>query len=69
MATTFHANSATRLHPSEWSSGVAAGAAATLMVGNSWTTAQVLDNVKTLQALVQAAPLKQPLEWTFPPQL
>ena len=31
MATTFSANSATRLHPEEWSSGVAAGAAAALL--------------------------------------
>ncbi len=67
MATTFHANSATRLHPEEWSSGVAAGAAAVVMVNNGWDTQAVLDNVKVLQEVLQAAPLKQPLEWTFPP--
>ena len=31
MATSFFANAATRLHPSEWSSGIAAGGAAVLM--------------------------------------
>ncbi len=66
MATTFHGNSATRVHPSEWTSGVAAGAAAVLMVVNGWNTSEVLANVKTLQSTLQSAPLKQPLEWYLP---
>ncbi len=39
------------------------------MLQNNWTTRDVLVNVKTLQQLLQEAPLKQPLEWTFPSEL
>ena len=66
MAMSFHANAASRLHPTEWSSGVAAGAAAALMAQNGWDSADMLENVKLLQQTVTAAPLKQPLQWTFP---
>jgi hypothetical protein len=38
MAQTFLANAATRLHPTEWSSGVAAGAAAYTMLVNGYVT-------------------------------
>jgi len=34
MAQSFLANAATRLHPTEWSTGVAAGAAAVTMITN-----------------------------------
>merc|ERR1712159_754667 len=37
MAVSFHANAATRVHPAEWSTGVAAGAAASLMAMQGWT--------------------------------
>ncbi len=67
IATTFYANAAVRVHPAEWSTGVAAGAAAALMVANDWTTGDVAANVKALQALLQAPPLKSPLVWTIVP--
>jgi hypothetical protein len=39
MSQSFHANSNTRLHPSEWTSGVAAGGTAVLMVRKGWANA------------------------------
>lgn len=65
MAQTFYANSATRLHPSEWSTGVAAGAAAVLMAQHGWNTTDVYNNVKQLQGVLASAPLKSPLQWTL----
>ena len=65
IAQTFYANSATRLHPSEWSTGVAAGAAAVLMAQRGWTTSDVYSNVKELQGVLTSAPLKSPLQWTL----
>ncbi|EDQ86953.1 uncharacterized protein MONBRDRAFT_27772 [Monosiga brevicollis MX1] len=64
MAQTFHGNGATRLHPSEWTSGVAAGGAAVLMVHQGWSTSQVYDNVGVLQAFLNSSVIGQPLEWT-----
>jgi len=55
MAQTFHANAATRLHPCEWHSGVAAGAAAVLMVQRNLTTAALAANVSMLQALLNSS--------------
>lgn len=67
MATTFLANEATRLHPSEWSSGVAAGAAASIMVREQWTTTSsfldVAGAMDALQANITSPPLSQPIEW------
>eukprot|EP00039_Didymoeca_costata_P000505 m.45887 g.45887 ORF g.45887 m.45887 type:complete len:561 (+) comp10307_c0_seq1:331-2013(+) len=63
MATTFFANSATRLHPCEWTTGVAAGAAAILMVANDWTTQEVYEHVEELQMLLNSSKIAQPLEW------
>jgi hypothetical protein len=72
MATTFSANSATRLHPEEWSSGVAAGAAATLLAlnqsngGSKFETTRDLSiatGFETLQVLLKSAAVQQPLEW------
>ena len=46
MSESFHANSNTRLHPSEWTSGVAAGGTAALMLRRQWRdTATALENV------------------------
>jgi hypothetical protein len=67
MAQTFHANSATRLHPVEWASGTAAGAAAAWMVtAGVATTAAALARVAELQALLVSPVVGTPLEWTFP---
>jgi hypothetical protein len=61
MAQTFHANAATRLHPEEWSTGLAAGVSAALMVQNKWsTTREAYANVATIQAAVK---VWQPLDW------
>ena len=66
MAQTFLANAATRLHPSEWTSGVAAGVAAALMVQNSWPNTQtVLDNIGVLQDRLTQPDIQQPLLWNF----
>lgn len=66
MAQTFHANSATRLHPVEWSSGVAAGAVAALMLqlGMPATTTRALYE-QHLDSVLQACAKAGPVEWTF----
>ena len=65
MAQTFYANAATRLHPEEWVAGVAAGAAAGIMVEQRWGAARLYYNVSVLQAaLVEEG---SPLEWTPKP--
>jgi hypothetical protein len=62
MAQSFYANSATRLHPEEWGTGVSAGVAAALMVKNGWeTTEQIYKNIDMLQDALREA--GQPLEW------
>ncbi|HEX5102742.1 MAG TPA: FAD-dependent oxidoreductase, partial [Pirellulaceae bacterium] len=45
MAQTFLANSATRLHPIDWSTGTAAAHTAR----KGWTTRQLLEHVSELQ--------------------
>ena len=66
MSQTFLANAGTRLHPPEWASGVGAGAAATLMVEQDWSsTAEVYDNINLLQELLLSESIASPLEWTF----
>lgn len=66
LAQTFHANAATRLHPEEWTTGTAAGAAAAMMVQNGWDTTAVLKNVRELQALLVTDTVGLPLDWTLP---
>lgn len=71
MATTFSANSATRLHPEEWSSGVAAGVAAGLLASTapehtSLTKTEDLVSGKgfaALQQLLLSESVQQPLDW------
>ena len=64
IAQSFLANSATRLHPSEWTTGVAAGVAAVLMVQNGWqSTYAVLGDIEMLQAALQSDAIQQPLVW------
>jgi hypothetical protein len=64
MAQSLHANAATRLHPSEWASGVAAGAAAVVMCEQSLTSRGMLERVTDLQDRLRQ--LGQPLAWTPP---
>jgi hypothetical protein len=65
MAQSFYANSVTRLHPSEWSSGAAAGAGAVLMVKYNWTSTDVFRNISLLQSLVNSSTVGLPLDWTL----
>lgn len=62
MAQGFLANSATRLHPIEWSSGVAAGVAAADMARSARTSRDELGRIGELQALVKE---KTPIDWTI----
>ena len=52
MAQSFLANSATRLHPIEWSSGTAAGVSAAYMAQKRITSRQALRNIEELRALI-----------------
>ena len=61
MSQSFHANSNTRLHPSEFSSGVAAGGTAVLMVRNAWTSADALKNVGQVQRFLNSSAVGAPL--------
>ena len=66
MATSFSANSATRLHPEEWSSGTAAGAAAALVATSPTlnTTRQLLAvGMPALRTLLRSDALQQPMDW------
>jgi hypothetical protein len=63
MAETFWANAATRLHPEEWATGAAAGAAAALMAARGWTTADVAANVGVLQAVLTSPAVDAPIVW------
>ncbi len=64
MAQSFLANSATRLHPIEFSSGTAAGVGAAFMVQqNVWDTEQVYTKyMSTLQKQISAV---TPISWTI----
>ena len=71
MATTFSANSATRLHPEEWSTGVAAGVAAGLLAStaaefrNFTKTHQLVagDGYARLRQMLLSPQVQQPLDW------
>jgi hypothetical protein len=52
---------AAREHPDEFNAGVAAGAAAALMVQHGWTTEKV--DVAALQGLLASPGIGQPLSW------
>ena len=62
--TTFSLKGATRLHPSEWSTGVAAGGSAVLMVRKQWSTQDAYDNVQTVRAFLNSSAVGQPLLWS-----
>ncbi len=63
MSQSFLANSATRLHPIEWSTGTAAGVAAAHMAATGRTSRGALAAIGELQDLVRA---KTPIDWTLP---
>ena len=64
MATSFFANAATRLHPCEWSSGVAAGGAAALMHKRRWeSTADALGHIGELQGFLASPAVGQVFDW------
>ena len=63
MAQSFLANSATRLHPIEWSSGTACGIAAAEMARTGRSSAELLDDIGRLQERVATA---TPIDWTMP---
>lgn len=69
MSQTFHANAATRLHPSEWSSGLSAGFIAGYIVEKGWTegTYDALQNVEDVRNQLKKR-AGQVLEWTGEPQ-
>ena len=74
MAQSFLANAGTRLHPSEYASGVAAGAAAVMLATSKrpLDTSDVYDVVdeqgnrpilQSLQHLLTSDPVKSPISW------
>eukprot|EP00052_Salpingoeca_macrocollata_P019408 m.161088 g.161088 ORF g.161088 m.161088 type:complete len:646 (-) comp20959_c0_seq3:25-1962(-) len=66
MSQSFHANGATRLHPSEWTCGVAVGAAAVYMLENGLnTTREVYERITLFQAYLNSSIIGQPLNWTM----
>lgn len=69
LSETFHANGATRLHPSEWTTGVAAAGAAVLMVRHDWTSSDAFTNVNEVRAFLNSSAVGQPLVWTPPNEL
>jgi hypothetical protein len=70
MAESFRANANTRLHPSEWTSGVAAGGAAALMVRKQWrSTEDALANIQEVRAFLNSSAVGTPLNWTNVPPL
>jgi len=63
MAQSFMANSASRVHPVEFSSGIAAGAAAAFMVRQSLSsTRECLSRISELQAAIKKY---APIDWTI----
>jgi hypothetical protein len=63
MAQSFLANSATRLHPIEWSTGTAAGVAAAHMAKAGLTSRQAFESIAEIQKLVRE---QTPIDWTLP---
>ena len=63
MAQSFLANSATRLHPIEWSTGTAAGVSAAYMSENRYSSREALRNIAELRKLIGK---QTPIEWTPP---
>jgi hypothetical protein len=69
IAATFYANAALRLHPMEWATGAAAGAAAAFAWANGGMDALKLqepENMRGLQRLLEGNSVGAPLEWSSP---
>ncbi len=62
MAQSFMANSATRLHPIEWSSGTAAGVSAAWISRRGLTTREAYREADALRERISQ---KQPIRWTI----
>ncbi|MBS2017602.1 MAG: FAD-dependent oxidoreductase [Deltaproteobacteria bacterium] len=62
MAQSFLANAATRLHPIEWATGTAAGAASAHMAKWGLTSRAALVAIDDIQTVVRA---KTPIDWTI----
>ena len=63
MAQSFLANSATRLHPIEWSTGTAGGVAAAHMARTGRSSREALAAIGELQGEIRQ---KTPIDWTLP---
>ena len=63
MSQSYLANSATRLHPTEWSTGSAAGAAAAYLHRHDLTTAEGAKHIDAIQNLVRTY---TPIDWSIP---
>jgi len=63
MAQSFLANSATRLHPIEWSTGTAGGVAAAHMARTGRTSREALAAITEIQSEIRQ---KTPIDWTLP---
>lgn len=63
MAQSFLANSATRLHPIEWSSGTAGGVAAAHMARTGRSSREALTAIAELQQEIKRM---TPIDWTLP---
>jgi hypothetical protein len=64
MSQSFLANSATRLHPIEWSTGAASGVAAAMMARDASSSRQLLEHIDRLQQRVRRY---TPIDWTIDP--
>ncbi|MFO0740142.1 MAG: FAD-dependent oxidoreductase [Labilithrix sp.] len=62
IAQSFLANAATRLHPIEWATGTAAGAAAAHMGRWSLSSRAALEAIEDIQTVVKA---RTPIDWTI----
>lgn len=63
MSQSYLANSATRLHPIEWSTGSAAGAVAAYLHRHDLTTGEGAKNIDAIQNLVRTY---TPIDWSIP---
>jgi hypothetical protein len=63
MAQSFLANSATRLHPIEWSTGTAGGVAAAHMARTGRSSREALAAITEIQGEIRQ---KTPIDWTLP---
>lgn len=64
MAQTFWASAGTRLHPEEWATGAAAGAAAAWMAAEGLNTTGALARVAELQGILVSERVGLPLWWS-----